>query len=668
MKYIKRLVLVILGISVLALGARLAAPTIVESKLHQKAQTFGLQIHPKFISVEFDKIILDQVSISSPFFPNQKVFFKQITVKLDWVTPKSIHIDGGDIKLQGKLETLESQFDNWRNRNGEKSPRSGSDGPSLKDKIFVEDISLYWNNLEAHGVSFKNNIILAKSIDTVISNRRVQIVDAKYNSIKPTEVSIGKIHLTPVKSNSDVKPKSRNLRIPSIPEIPLTTIRIGTGLIIHDNFIIKTKQAILGIDQGELLGINLEADRIDINKIFLTKLNLDITINIGNKKKEARVQLSAASLRFSHPVLLNQEIEVKRPDIHLEATIKPDRYQVKNSWVRINKTTFNVEGSYDSEWIRGRVSMSRTPCQDLLNSVPSAMKTTINGMEFDGDMAWEIHGEIDIPSKTHTSIGVKLTNNCKIIKVPDYLSVDRFQGKFKRFVYDAKNELVEIESGPGTVGWTPVGLVSMFVPITFRTMEDPSFMVHHGFDIQAIENSIRDNIKTGKFIRGASTITMQLAKNLWLHRDKTLSRKVQEAFLTMYLEQELDKSKIMELYVNVVEFGPDIYGIGPASKRYFKKHPSKLTFGQAMFLASILPKPKSYYFDADGELVPSKLKFLHRAMKAMRDKKIISENEYQQGIKEVIKFGQSSTTNEEELNEPVEVGEEGLNPNSWDTN
>ncbi len=89
---------------------------------------------------------------------------------------------------------------------------------------------------------------------------------------------------------------------------------------------------------------------------------------------------------------------------------------------------------------------------------------------------------------------------------------------------------------------------------------------------------------------------MQLAKNLYLDRGKNLSRKLQEAILTMYLEQELTKEQILELYLNVVEFGPMVYGIGPAARHYFNAAPGELSLGQALYISSIMPNPKAQHF------------------------------------------------------------------------
>ena len=145
----------------------------------------------------------------------------------------------------------------------------------------------------------------------------------------------------------------------------------------------------------------------------------------------------------------------------------------------------------------------------------------------------------------------------------------------------------------GREAWVPYGTISKFMEVAVLTTEDGGFHRHHGFDDEAIRNSHpREPPKSKRFVRGASTLSMQLAKNLYLDRAKNLSRKLQEAVLTMYLEQELTKEQIVELYLNVVEFGPRLYGIGPAARTYFSTSPADLSIGQALYISSILPNPK----------------------------------------------------------------------------
>ena len=145
--------------------------------------------------------------------------------------------------------------------------------------------------------------------------------------------------------------------------------------------------------------------------------------------------------------------------------------------------------------------------------------------------------------------------------------------------------------GPASPYWTPLGAISPMLTLCVVRAEDAKFFQHHGFDWDQVQDSFDTNVELGRYKRGGSTITMQLAKNLFLWRGKSLVRKAFEAYVTWRLEQTLPKKRILELYLNVVEWGPGIYGIGEASRHYFAKPPSALTLGESALLAVTLPNP-----------------------------------------------------------------------------
>lgn len=139
--------------------------------------------------------------------------------------------------------------------------------------------------------------------------------------------------------------------------------------------------------------------------------------------------------------------------------------------------------------------------------------------------------------------------------------------------------------------WTPLSEVSYFVKRAVVQAEDSTFYSHHGLSLSSLEQALRINLSEGRVVWGGSTITMQLARNLYLYPDKTIIRKLQEVLLAFKLERALSKDRILEIYLNVVEWRPDIFGISAASQHIFKKNPSELGPLEAAFLASILPSP-----------------------------------------------------------------------------
>jgi len=141
----------------------------------------------------------------------------------------------------------------------------------------------------------------------------------------------------------------------------------------------------------------------------------------------------------------------------------------------------------------------------------------------------------------------------------------------------------------------PIEDISIHLRNSLMTTEDSRFYRHRGFIPSEFRTALIKNLKAGRFKYGASSISMQTVKNVLLHRDKLLARKLQELFLTWYLETRLEKDRIFEIYLNAVEFGPGIWGIGKATTHYFGKHPRDLTPAEAAFFSSIMPGPKPRY-------------------------------------------------------------------------
>jgi monofunctional biosynthetic peptidoglycan transglycosylase len=142
--------------------------------------------------------------------------------------------------------------------------------------------------------------------------------------------------------------------------------------------------------------------------------------------------------------------------------------------------------------------------------------------------------------------------------------------------------------------WTPYDRISPHVARAVLVAEDIDFFSHSGFATEEIKTALREAAQGGR-IRGASTLTQQLAKNLWLAPSRTPWRKIEEAILTLQLERHLTKRRILELYLNVVEFGPGVWGIGNAAHTYHHAPASELSERQAAELAAGLPRPRTWH-------------------------------------------------------------------------
>lgn len=139
--------------------------------------------------------------------------------------------------------------------------------------------------------------------------------------------------------------------------------------------------------------------------------------------------------------------------------------------------------------------------------------------------------------------------------------------------------------------WVPLERISPHLVDAVIVSEDATFWTHSGFDFHEIRESIEKNVKERRLARGASTITQQLAKNIYFGTDKNFRRKFLEAVTTWRMERNLSKRRILEIYLNVIEWGPGVYGAEAASRRYFGVGAADLTPRQAALLAAAIPSP-----------------------------------------------------------------------------
>lgn len=162
--------------------------------------------------------------------------------------------------------------------------------------------------------------------------------------------------------------------------------------------------------------------------------------------------------------------------------------------------------------------------------------------------------------------------------------------------------------------WVPLSQISLYVMKAVIIAEDDKFWSHEGFDYEAMQKALEKDIKKKKFQAGGSTISQQLAKNLYLSPDKDPIRKLKEAILTWRIERNLTKRKIIELYLNVAEWGDGIFGIEAAALKHYGKHAADLSAHEAATLASILPNPRRYKTDGTSRYVENRSEKIYQIM------------------------------------------------------
>ncbi len=187
-----------------------------------------------------------------------------------------------------------------------------------------------------------------------------------------------------------------------------------------------------------------------------------------------------------------------------------------------------------------------------------------------------------------------------------------------------------LENKKARYRWTEIKDINREFLYSVVLSEDSTFFEHEGFNFEMMVSSFAENLKEGRRVYGASTISQQVAKNLFLSNEKTYARKVREFIITQRLERKFTKNELLEIYLNIAEFGPDIYGVEPAAKHYFNRAPSSINAAEGAFIALMLPSPKRNYFSIfqNRNLPRTKVRRVERVLRDMLYEEYLSEAQY----------------------------------------
>lgn len=348
--------------------------------------------------------------------------------------------------------------------------------------------------------------------------------------------------------NGDLTVGSGTVHLPQVPKIPGLDVPFLDG---HIENVRVTRR----IDD-----LYVQADRFDLGPLSGTEVSL------SRVWADGLMYLDARTLTLAHPWLAPTPSTFQ--DVHVSGA--------RNHTVRIFVgTQVGVEVNLDTQTIKGQA-----PCQEWVRALPENLRVEpLSSLSFTGMLSFEA----GLTPKPRMQMTAACRASCQ--------TFPKLRQMFSYQAYSTVGTRFERRTGPGTPVWLPIGAAGQ-VPLAVIQMEDPGFPSHRGYIAQAFQNSLIENVQKGRFSRGGSTITQQTAKNLWLSRDKTLGRKVGELFLAQALESCLTKDEILETYLNIVEFGPNIYGLSEGARHWFHKTPAELTPVEAFWLARILPAPR----------------------------------------------------------------------------
>jgi len=284
---------------------------------------------------------------------------------------------------------------------------------------------------------------------------------------------------------------------------------------------------------------------------------------------------------------------------------------VEESRISLGGVAGTLSGKYSED--------SRLFDIDLNKIELNKLETVVRNESFKGYL-FDGYIDMEIKYRQNTELGESFSLIGNVID-PSQLS-SRLNYLSKPFKYSFTDQFDKKRTfvvGPSNVDFTDLGSIPKHLQWAVLVSEDAGFYVHQGVDFKEIDAAVRDNMKKKKF-RGGSTITQQLAKNLFLKREKTMMRKFREAILAVEIDATLSKRRQLEIYLNIIEWGPGIFGISEASWYYFGKTPAELTPLESAYLASIIPGPYKYNYQFKKKLVSEKwMKRLHNILGLMNE-------------------------------------------------
>jgi len=355
-----------------------------------------------------------------------------------------------------------------------------------------------------------------------------------------------------------------------------------------------------------------------IEKRFHLKVTFDTVstrlTKVENSGGETRIYgyWGVRNLLINHPGLSANDIIV--PDAGIDANLFVGSNYLSldsSSTIHLKKATAHPYAKYTlnpDKIYELKLNTGWQNAQDIFDSFPTGMFESLEGIQVKGKLSYSLNIFLNSAKPDDVQFDSRLDKDGFNIIKYGKADLAKLNKVFVYTPYENGKPMAPRLIGPENPEFTPLDQISPNLQNAVMTAEDPSFYRNHGFVEESIRKSLAEDFKTKRFKRGGSTISMQLIKNTFLDRGKTLARKAEEILIVWLIENNniMTKQRMLEVYFNIIEWGRGIYGIGEASRYYFGKAPSELTIGEGIYLASIVPHPKTglYSFMPDGTLRP----------------------------------------------------------------
>jgi len=276
------------------------------------------------------------------------------------------------------------------------------------------------------------------------------------------------------------------------------------------------------------------------------------------------------------------------------------------------------------------------------------MLQRLKGLEVSGKAKGHLHFTVDLEKPRAFQYDINIDMKGCTPRQYGPTDVTRLNRKFVHEVVE-KGKPTGILVGPETAHYRNLFDIPRFIQMAALWTEDHSFFSHSGFRPTLIRRAIIMNLERGRYVYGGSTISQQLVKNLFLSREKTLSRKLEEAIIVWLMERTVSKKRILELYLNCIEYGPGLYGIQNAAQKYFAKDVDQLTPLEGAFLMGLKPYPWAGWKQYErGQLDQWWIRRVRKILEGMAKKGWISPDELETSRPFQLTFGGPSTGDDNE--------------------
>ena len=386
---------------------------------------------------------------------------------------------------------------------------------------------------------------------------------------------------------------------------------------------------------------------VSFDTVLVRLTGKDFTSDDAGGQLTVRGSLAARNFSLYQPRLGSEDIVVRRGQLDFVATLGRATMALEpGSRVVLNELVFHPEIAVRLKpklAVRLRIDSDATPTNAFFNSLPEGMFDVVAGTQGTGTLAYHLKADVDLArvDSLHLDSSLQPSKNFRITRFGAE-DLGKLNGDFAYTAYnDRGDSLRTFPVGPSNPNFTRYEDVAGYLKSAIMTSEDPRFLTHRGFMEKAFINAAIQDIKEKRFARGGSTISMQLVKNVFLSREKTVGRKAEEMLIVWLIENTrlVSKQRMFEVYLNIVEWGPSkyrwpsgkrgVYGVKEAALFYYGKRPSELNLPESLYLASIIPKPKyyRYSFNSYGSLRSSTRYFFKLIADIMANKGLISEND-----------------------------------------